>query len=589
MRRFWLLSFLLLLFIANVGGLSRAVARAWPHLPHSSALAFGIDTHQAALGIDTARHAPAAGSIQPAAQQQSDALTTQPERTNYEETSRLEDVVKFLDAISKQSPLVKVTDFGTSEEGRKMPLAILSSPAVSRPAERPSGKPVVFLLANIHGGEVEGKEAVQVLMRRFASGDLRSLLDRMVIVIAPIYNVDGNEAIDVNNRTSQYGPLAGVGRRETAKGFDLNRDYMKLDSVEARALVAALAAWDPHLMVDLHTTNGSYHGYHLTHSIPLNLSLSPKILDYHRGKMMPAIMKALEDKHKIRSYYYGNFPRGAPPEGELRRWVAFDHRPRAGQNYVGFRNRLTILSEAYSYLSFKRRIEVTERFVEEILKYVDANRGEILALTKSLDSEWMKQAQGNAEMPLGVEYELRELPNPVPILVGEVTRETNPRNNRPMTVALEDKFKPEMMREFAYFAPTRTVPMARTYVLPADAAFDPVVEKVKQHGIKVETLTAPATAEVSSFIVETVTKSARAFQGHSEVKLTGKYVSEKTTLPRGTRIVRLAQPLGLLAAYLLEPESDDGLVNWNVLDQWLEVGKPAPIRKIMEAARLQSK
>jgi len=524
--------------------------------------------------------APTAQS--PAPQSKPDALQTRPERSNFEETSRLEDVTAFLSALTAKSPLVRVQTFGTTEEGRAMPLVTLSNPAVSRPAERPAGRPVVFLLANIHGGEVEGKEAVQVLMRRLTSGDLRPLLDRMVVVIAPIYNVDGNEGIDVMNRTAQYGPVAGVGRRENIKGLDLNRDYMKLESAEARALAAAFTAWDPHLVVDLHTTNGSYHGYHLTQSIPLNLSLSPKILDYHRETMMPAIMKSLEANHKVRAYYYGNFGRGNAAPGELRRWNAFDWRPRAGQNYVGFRNRLTILSEAYSYLSFKRRIEVTEQFVEEILKYVDSHRAEVVALTRALDDEWMKRAAGSAEMPLGVEYEMRPLPKPVSILVGEVKQEVNPRNQRPMTVAIEDSYKPEQMQDYAYFAPTRSVPMARIYVLPADASFQPIVDKIRQHGVVVEELKAPLTAEVSSFVVEAITKSPKPFQGHNEVRLKGQYVTEKTTLPAGTRIVRLAQPLGLLGAYLLEPESDDGLTNWNFMDAWLEVGKPAPVRKIMK-------
>jgi hypothetical protein len=526
------------------------------------------------------------------AQTKPDPLQSRPERTNFEETSRLEDVTAFLTALSAKSPLVRVQTFGTTEEGRPMPLVTLSNPAVSKPAERPAGRPVVFLLANIHGGEVEGKEAVQVLMRRLTSGDLRPLLDRMVIVIAPIYNVDGNEAIDVMNRTAQYGPVAGVGRRENAKGLDLNRDYMKLESPEARALAGAFTAWDPHLVVDLHTTNGSYHGYHLTQSIPLNLSLSPKILDYHRETMMPAIMQSLEARHKVRAYYYGNFERGNAGNasvGELRRWNAFDHRPRAGQNYVGFRNRLTILSEAYSYLSFKRRIEVTEQFVEEILAYVDGHRAEIVALTKSLDDEWITRAQGSAEMPLGVEYELRPLPKPVPVLVGEVKQEVNPRNQRPMTVAIEDSYKPELMQDYAYFVPTRTVPMARVYVLLQDAAFQPIVDKLRQHGVTVEELTAPLTAEVSSFVVEAITTSPKPFQGHNEVKLKGQYIAEKTTIPAGTRIVRLAQPLGLLAAYLLEPESDDGLTNWNFMDPWLEVGKPAPVRKIMANVKMSVK
>ena len=525
----------------------------------------------------------------PIAQEKPDPLQTRPERTNFVETSRLEDVNAFLTALAAKSPLVRVMSFGTTEEGRTMPLVTLSNPAVARPADKPAGRPVVFLLANIHGGEVEGKEAVQVLMRRLTAGDLRPLLDRMVIVIAPIYNIDGNEAVDVMNRTAQYGPVAGVGRRENVKGLDLNRDYMKLESAEARALAAAFTAWDPHLMVDLHTTNGSYHGYHLTHSIPLNLSLSQQTLDYHRETMMPAIMKSLEAKHKVRAYYYGNFGRGNAAPGALRHWNTFDHRPRAGQNYVGFRNRLTILSEAYSYLSFKRRIEVTEQFVEEILAYVDGHRAEIIALTKSLDDEWMKRAQGTSEMPLGVEYELRPLPKPVEILVGEVKQEVNPRNQRPMTVAIEDSYKPELMEDYAYFAPTRSVPMGRLYVLPADAAFQPIVDKLKQHGIVVEELTAPLATEVSSFMVQEITKAPKPFQGHNEVKLKGQYNTEKVTLPTGSRVVRLAQPLGLLAAYLLEPESDDGLTDWNFMDQWLEVGKPAPVRKVMTNVTIATK
>jgi hypothetical protein len=518
-----------------------------------------------------------------------DPLLSRAERTNFEETSRYDDVAAFLAALSAKSPLVRTMSFGTTEQGRAMPLVTLSNPAVARPSDKPAGRPVVFLLANIHGGEVEGKEAVQVLMRRLAYGDLRPLLDRMVLIIAPNYNADGNEAVDVMNRTAQYGPIAGVGRRENAKGLDLNRDYMKLETAEARALVAALTAWDPHLMVDLHTTNGSYHGYHLTHSIPLNLSLTSETLTYHRETMMPAIMQSLETTHKVRSYYYGNISSGDGTSRALRRWTTFDHRPRAGQNYVGFRNRLTILSEAYSYLSFKRRIEVTGQFVEEILKYVDAHRAEIVALTRSLDEDWVKRAEGPAELLLGVEYKLRPLPKPVPILVGEVKHEVNPRNQRPMTVAIEDSYKAELMEDYAMFAPTRSVPMARAYVLSNDPAFEPVVAKIRQHGIRVEELIAPLTTEVTSFVVGTISRSSKPFQGHNEVKLTGRYTTESVTLPTGTRIVRLAQPLGLLGAYLLEPESDDGLTNWNFLDQWLESGKPAPIRKIMRTVNITAK
>src|SRR5688572_4993781 len=243
-------------------------------------------------------------------QSSSDLPKTRAELTNYEETTRYEEVLSFIAELQKRSPLLRLESFGASEEGRKLPLMIFSDTPIFNPRDaRATGRPVVFIMANIHAGEVEGKEAALHLSRRILFGDLRPLLSRVIILIAPIYNADGNEKINVNSRTAQNGPIAGVGVRENSKGYDLNRDFMKLDSPEARALVSLFNRWDPHLTVDLHTTNGSHHGYHLTYSQPLNPNTSASILSYHRDKMLPAITKAMLKKHEFRSYYYGNFPR----------------------------------------------------------------------------------------------------------------------------------------------------------------------------------------------------------------------------------------------------------------------------------------
>jgi hypothetical protein len=371
-----------------------------------------------------------AGSQQRQPVEFDEALRTRAERSEFTETSTLGDVEAFLAALGARSDLLRVSSFGTSQDGRPLWLASLSNPPVAQPRDlRALDRPVVFVQANIHGGEVEGKEAVQNLMRRLALGDLRSMLDRVVVLIAPVYNVDGNEAFDLNNRTDQYGPIAGVGRRENSNGLDLNRDYMKLDSPEARALVRLYDTWDPHVVVDLHTTNGSAHGYHLTYSIPLNLSFDARLMEFHREALMPRVAAGLLQRHGFRSYYYGNFEGPKPKAGEsdTRRWSAFDHRPRIGQNYVGLRNRVTVLSEAYSYLDFKRRIDVTEAFVEEILRDVESNAATLMALTRDLDRDFVRRALGEEEMMLGVKFEARAVGEDLPLLVGEVTREINPR------------------------------------------------------------------------------------------------------------------------------------------------------------------
>ena len=517
-------------------------------------------------------------------QAQDNTLKSHAELTNYEETSRYDDVLRFFDELQKRSPLVRVETFGHSVEGRALPLVILSDPPISEPRDaRASGKPIVFVFANIHAGEVEGKEAMQHMARRIVLGDMRSLLDKLIILIAPIYNADGNEKINVMNRTAQNGPLGGVGVRENAKGLDLNRDYMKLESPEAQSLVRLFNRWDPHLTVDLHTTNGSYHGYHLTYSIPLNPTVDPRIIAYHREKMMPAIAKAMLAQHKFRTYYYGNFEGEAPTPGapDKRRWEAFTHQPRIGQNYVGFRNRLTILSEAYSYLDFRRRVEVTEAFVEEILKYSAAHGAEMSQLANQVDLETIRRGLAGPPFQMGVEYEMKPLAKPVEILVGEVTKVKNPRSGRDMTVMLEDKFTPVKMQDYGVFAAKRSVPTARAYVFRREDGTRAVIDKLLQHGIAVEELTSPLTTEVESFVIDSVKKAARPFQGHTAVTLSGKYKKETLTFPAGSILVRAAQPLGTLAAYLLEPESDDGLTSWNFLDTYLGEGKVHPVFKVM--------
>jgi hypothetical protein len=524
--------------------------------------------------------------------QTDDKLKSRAELTNYEETTRYEEVLGFIAELQKRSPLVRVESFGKSEEGRLLPLMILSDSPISNPRDaRATGKPVVFIMANIHAGEVEGKEAILHLSRRILFGDLRPLLSKLIILIAPIYNADGNEKISLNNRTAQNGPIGGVGVRENSKGLDLNRDYMKLDSAEAQSLVNLCNRWDPHLTVDLHTTNGSYHGYHLTYSQPLNPNTNPAILSYHRDKMLPAITRALLKDHKFRSYYYGNFPRftNLPTAGEKTRWEAFTHQPRIGQNYHGLRNRLTILSEAYSYLTFKRRVEVTEAFVEEIFKYAAANAAEIYQLTKRADEETVRKFLSNETVQEGVAFEMRALPKPVDVLIGEVVKVKNPRSGKDMTAAVEDKFKPMRMDDYGIFAATKSVNAPRAYIFTPEKRLQGVIEKLLQHGIAVEELTAPLTAEVDVFTMRSVTRAPRAFQNHNEVKLTGEYTKESKTFPAGTIIVRTAQPLGILACYLLEAESDDGLVDWNFFDAYLETGNTFPVYKLMQNVNAASR
>jgi hypothetical protein len=517
---------------------------------------------------------------------------TRAELSNYEETSRYDDVIKFIADLGQLTPLMRVEMFGRTNEGRDLPLMILSNPPVSSPRQAiESSKPIVFVMANIHAGEVEGKEAALVLARRLTTGDLKPLLDKLVILIAPDYNADGNERFSTDNRVAQNGPIGGVGIRENAQGLDLNRDYIKAEAPETQALLRLFSRWDPHLTVDLHTTDGSYHGYHLTYSIPLDPNTDANLAAYHRDKMMPALAEAMKSKHKFRTYYYGNFIGRAPAAGapDNRSWQAFSPAPRVGTNYVGMRNRMAILSEAYSYLDFHGRVDVTEAFVEEIFNYSASHADEIRAVCSRADADAIAHGMDGPPAQFGIDSDFKALPDKVEILVGQVTKLQNPRSGRQMTAMVPDKFTPVQMLDYGMFAPRRFVPAAKAYLFPAGPGSRQIIVNLQLHGVIVEELTQPLKTEVQSFVIRVVTHAARPFQGHSETQLTGEYRSETAEYPTGTLLVRCAQSLGPLASNLLEPESDDGLTTWNFVDSSLKPGNVHPIRRLTNAITASSR
>ena len=206
-----------------------------------------------------------------------DTFLTRAERTDYRETSSYLDVVAFLEHAAAASPLVHYTTYGYTTEGRALPLAVVGDIEDPSPASvRATGKTVVYLQGNIHAGEVCGKEALQMLLRDLLAGRHGEWRESMVLLIAPIYNADGNERVTLTNRGRQHGPIGGMGQRPNAQGYDLNRDHMKIESPEARSVARLFSQYDPHVAVDLHTTNGTQHAYHLTYSPPLHPNTPPR-------------------------------------------------------------------------------------------------------------------------------------------------------------------------------------------------------------------------------------------------------------------------------------------------------------------------
>ncbi|HYT83950.1 MAG TPA: M14 family metallopeptidase [Gemmatimonadales bacterium] len=495
-------------------------------------------------------------------------LRTRPERTGYRETSSYADVMDFVRRASAIAPrLLHPTTFGYTMEGRALPLVVVGRVRDASPAAvRASGKIRVYIQANIHAGEVEGKEATLMLLRALASGEHAAWFDSLVLLVAPIYNADGNERVKLTNRPLQYGPVGGMGQRPNAQELDLNRDHMKLESPEARSVVALFSSYDPQVAVDLHTTDGSVHGYHLTYSPPLHPNTDSAIVRLLKNDWLPAVTRAIKRRDGWDFYYYGNFP--SPREkGAERGWYSFDARPRFNNNYIGLRNRIAILSEAYSYATFEERIRATYRFVEEILTYARAHAATVRRVVAAADSA---DVTGRT---LAVREDFQRTDS-VAILVGAVAEDRNPYTGERMWRRLEVR-QPERMPEFQTFRPTETAVAPAFYYVPP--GLTKVIALLDAHGVRLERLPRSAARTVERFTIDSQATATNEFQGHHERTLYGHWEAADVTLPDSTVVVTVRQPLGRLAFTLLEPRSDDGVVDWNVLDDVLEGARSYPI------------
>ncbi len=487
---------------------------------------------------------------------------TTAERTNYQATSTDADVSAFLDSLAVAGAPVAVSEMGTSTLGHPIYLVIASDPAITTPGEAAaSGRLVVYIQANIHAGEVEGKEAVLALLREMA-GPRRALLQRLVVLVAPNYNPDGNDAFGPQavNRSEQNGP-GQVGQRADGMNLDLNRDYLKVEAPETRASLArVVTTWDPAFMMDLHTTDGTRHGYLLTYAPPLDPIGPAGPTAYVRDQMLPALRKTLQDRYHEPIFDYGNVDDPLAPKS----WDTYAPVGWYGTNYIGLRGRMSILSEAYSHADFKTRVQVTHDFVVEALDYVAQHADDIRRIERDADRQTTLEGAGVVPRPsLAIAYKLgiRGV-EPVTLEVMKPNPDTS-KNAQPLPTGVLRTYQLPVNDRFVDSV-TRTLPAG--YILPA-AAQD-VVMLLRRHGIAVQRLEAAASDTVETVEASDLTWSHAEFQGHHLLAVSATTVRSVRTVPAGAYFVSTAQPLGRLVFALLEPEGY-GLARWGMFDRLL--------------------
>jgi len=514
---------------------------------------------------------------------------TTAEKSGFKSTSVYNDVMTCIDKLKKSSKFIRVESIAQSAEGRAVPLLIIGNPLPKSPDRMiDDDRIVIYIQANIHAGEVEGKEATLMFARDMLSEKNPELLKHVVFLICPLFNPDGNEKISPLNRTNQNGPVNGVGVRYNGQMLDLNRDAMKAESPEVQGVIKKVFnGWDPSVFMDCHTTDGSFHVEPVTFVWMVNPNGSNPLIQYMRLKMMPEMSLTLLNKYKTENCYYGEFFDLLNPE---KGWLYDTAEPRYMTNYYGLRNRLSILDENYVHADFKSRVEGCYSLIKSLADYAYAHHTEIKKMVKAADLETIQRGLNpTVKDSFAIEYKVRPLAEKVTIKTYEAESSSEPNIWPPFKKT--DRQVTVNVPYYIDYYPVKSVRFPFAWFITINDK--EVQDLLKLHGIKIEKITEPVRCNAERFEINNLQAAQNLNQGHYLNTIKGRYINEATDFPAGTIVVRASQPLANLAAYLLEPQSNDGLLTWNYLDrylvpQWGAGYNPFPVYKVIDKTELKT-
>ena len=372
-----------------------------------------------------------------------------------------------------------------------------------------------------------------------------------------------------------------MGERENAAGLDLNRDFIKLEAPETRALVRFFNEWDPAIFIDTHTTNGCFHRYVITYEGPKTPAGDANVIRFVRDEMLPRVGRDAAKKYGVPAFVYGDFNR------EHTRWESYPAQARYGTSYFGLRSRISILSEGYSYAPYKDRVLGTRDFVKACFEYAAANKGRIRRLLDDADAEpgcptppgWGTEPGRSHEHRIA----LRTEPMPAERKAKAAGYVEAERDGRMVSTGTPRDYDVEL---WTRFRTTLSVERPCAYLIPPELG--KVLEVLDLHGVRLESLAEDAELSVEVHRIDGVEYAERPFQNHRPAKVSATPRAETRRVPAGTVVVRTAQPLGSLVCYLLEPQSEDGLTTWNFFDAALTVGGDFPVLRVVQAVEMNT-
>ena len=499
------------------------------------------------------------------------------EQTDYRQTPRYAETVRFARKLDAASDLIHYQSFGVSGENRDLPLLIAASDKTfTIEAARAKGKAIILIQACIHAGESDGKDAGLALLRDIAiTKTRRDLLNDAVILFVPIYNVDGHENFNAFNRINQNGPDE-MGFRANSANLNLNRDYMKADAPETRHFLKLWNAWKPDFFIDCHVTDGADFRYNLTYEFAHHFEMSPFVKDWMNEHFEKKVVAAVEREGNVLTHYLQFDGREVTKGIET-----FIPTPRFATGYTPLRNRAGVLIETHSLKPYKSRVRATYDVLRYTVEEIGKNKQSLFTANRQADQETVDRGRSydrNRQFPLrqeitknstpfafkGVEYRLEDSPisGTKRIVYG----------TKPLDITIP---------KFDEARVSHSVAPPLYYIVPPQ--WKQAIEVLQAHGVSFQKLTKPLKIEVESYKFSDVKFAPASFENRVPVNFKTVLIKETREFPAGSLVVPTAQETANVLIHLLEPNSPDSLAYWgffNAIFEQKEYGESYVLEKL---------
>lgn len=498
------------------------------------------------------------------AQKRIDKWRTRFEKSNYLETETYAETVNYFQRLADNSPYAELFKFGVSPQGRDLVCLMAAKGKEFTPLEaKESGKPIILIENGIHSGEIEGKDACMLLMRDILiSKTKENFLDSAIIMIVPIFNVDGHERRSRYNRINQNGPEE-MGWRVTAQNLNLNRDFAKADTPEMKALLSLFSTWLPDFFIDTHTTDGADYQYTITYGLSTHKNIPAVSANWIEKDVIPFSEQYVNDKGFLISPYIG-FVKGDVKNG-IRDWIPG---PRYSNGYANVQNRPGLLIETHMLKPYKDRVFATKALLEAIILASGNHASELIAINKGADKEVVKEYfENHKPYPLKFTVDMDSTTSSYDYKGIKFKDDSSKIAGGKIRKYTGEKFEikvPYYNKDII----TDSVVLPSAYFIPKE--WKSIVDILKIHGVNVEIVNTPTKAVVQKYKFKNVKFRKFPYEGRFEPMFAYDTFLDTIDIPTGTYKVSTAQRTVGIIAHLLEPKGPDSFVNWGFFNAIFE-------------------